>query len=114
MLPIKSSCQYHIRWISNTYEANEDFIGLVYVPTTTTASTLTIATKDVLIRCALPLAQCRGQAYRVTSAVLLHRYRQKKQLQSVFIALYIVLTSAYRMLRAFLSEMLILLWKFVN
>ncbi len=51
-----------IRWVNKTYEVNEDFIGLVHVPRTT-ASTLTAAIKDVLVRCALPLAQCRGQGY---------------------------------------------------
>ena len=37
-------------------------MGLVQVPSTD-AGTLTTVIKDVLIRCMLPLGQCRGQAY---------------------------------------------------
>ena len=39
-----------------THGINDDFIGIIHVPSTT-ASTLM---KDTLICCALPLAQCRG------------------------------------------------------
>ena len=52
-----------ICWVlGKEYDINEDFIGLVHVPRTT-SNTLTMAIKDVLVRCALPLAQCRGQGY---------------------------------------------------
>ena len=51
-----------IRWVNEFYEINEDFIGLVQVPSTT-SSTITTVIKDVLIRCALPITQCRGQGY---------------------------------------------------
>ena len=51
-----------IRWVSDTYEVQEDLIGMIHVPSTT-ASTLTATIKDVLIRCILPLSNCRGQAY---------------------------------------------------
>ena len=60
-----------IRWVGDGYEINEDFIGLVHVPRTT-ADTLTAAIKDVLIRCALPLAQCRGQGYDGASNMMGH------------------------------------------
>ena len=51
-----------IRWVDETYEVQEGPLGLIQVPSTD-AGTLTAAMKDVLIRCMLPLGQCRGQAY---------------------------------------------------
>lgn len=51
-----------IRWVSSSYEIQEEPIGLIQVPKTD-SETLTSALKDVLIRCVLPLSQCRGQAY---------------------------------------------------
>ena len=50
-----------IRWVDDEYEAHEDPIGLFRVPDTT--ETLFKVIKDLLIRCDLPLALCRGQAY---------------------------------------------------
>ena len=52
-----------IRWVGSTYDIHEYFIGLVHVPSSTSA-TLTVAIKDILIRCILPLNNCRGQAIR--------------------------------------------------
>ena len=49
-----------ICWVSDDYEVHEDSIGLCKVPDTK-AETLFI--KDLLIRCNLPLALCRGQAF---------------------------------------------------
>lgn len=60
-----------IRWVDEVYEINEEPIGLVQVPKTD-AETLTNALKDVLIRCILPLSQCRGQAYDGASAMSGH------------------------------------------
>ena len=51
-----------IRWINDNYEVHEDLIGLCRVPDTK-AETLFQIIKDLLIRCNLPLALCRGQAY---------------------------------------------------
>ena len=51
-----------IRWVSDNYEAHEDPVGLCRVPDTK-AETLFQIIKDLLIRCNLPLALCRGQAY---------------------------------------------------
>ena len=51
-----------IHWVGSTYDIHEYFIGLVHVPTTTSA-TLTVAIKDILIRCIFPLNNCLGQAY---------------------------------------------------
>ena len=70
-----------IRWVDDAYEINEDFIGLVHVPRTT-AITLTIAIKDVLIRCALPLTQCRGQSYDGASNMMGHLHGVATQIQT--------------------------------
>ncbi len=51
-----------IRWVDDEYQAHEDPIGLFKVPNTK-AETLFKVIKDLLIRCDLPLALCRGQAY---------------------------------------------------
>lgn len=51
-----------MRWVDKNYGINEDLVGLVEVEMTD-ASTLTSTLKDVLLRCNLQLAQCRGQAY---------------------------------------------------
>ena len=51
-----------IRWVDDLFDVNEDFIGLVSVDDTT-GETLTNALKDVLIRCMLPISNCRGQSY---------------------------------------------------
>ena len=51
-----------IRWVDSSYEVQEDLIGLVHVPRTQSAI-LTAAIKDVLVRCILPLNNCRGQGY---------------------------------------------------
>ena len=51
-----------ICWVSDNYEVHEDPIGLCRVPNTK-AETLFYVIKDLLIRCNLPLALCRGQAY---------------------------------------------------
>ena len=69
-----------IRWVGDAYEINEDFIGLVHVPRIT-ADTLTAAIKDVLIRCSLPLAQCRGQAYDGASNIMGHLRGVATQIQ---------------------------------
>ena len=51
-----------IRWISDDYEVHEFPIGLCRVPDTK-AETLFKVITDILIRCHLPLAMYRGQAY---------------------------------------------------
>lgn len=51
-----------IRWVSDNYEVHEDPIGLCGVPDNK-AETLFKVIQDILIRCNLPLALCRGQAY---------------------------------------------------
>eukprot|EP00731_Ephydatia_muelleri_P015822 Em0009g246a len=51
-----------IRWVDKDYSIHEDFIGMFKVPKTD-AETLSLAIEDVLVRCVLPISQCRGQAY---------------------------------------------------
>ena len=51
-----------IRWIDDTYGVHEDTLGLVQLPDTK-AQTLFSVIKDMLIRCSLPISQCRGQAF---------------------------------------------------
>ena len=70
-----------IRWVGEEYDINEDFIGLVHVPRTT-SNTLTMAIKDVLVRCALPLAQCRGQGYDGASNMMGHLRGVATQIQA--------------------------------
>ena len=53
---------FSVRWVKEDFTIHEDTLGLVQMPNT---KSLTIfnAMKDILIRCSLPLSQCRGQAY---------------------------------------------------
>ena len=50
-----------IRWVNEKYQISEDTLGLVELPNTK-ALTIYQQVKDILIRCSLPLSQCRGQA----------------------------------------------------
>ena len=70
-----------IRWVNSAYEVQEDLIGMVHVLSTTSA-TLTSAIKDVLIRCILPLNNCRGQAYDGAANMMGHLRGVATQLQS--------------------------------
>ena len=51
-----------IRWVDSSINIHEAPIELTRVPRTDSA-TLTSLIKDCLVRCVLPLSQCRGQAY---------------------------------------------------
>lgn len=51
-----------IRWVDNNFSIHEDVLGLIQLPDTK-AATIFCAIKDILIRCSLPLSQCRGQAF---------------------------------------------------
>ena len=51
-----------IRWIDDNYQIYEEPIGLIQLPNTK-AQTIYSVIKDLLIRCSLPLSQCRGQAF---------------------------------------------------
>ena len=51
-----------IRWVDKEYQVHEDMLGLEELRDTK-ATTIHHEIKDVLIRCSLPVSQCRGQAY---------------------------------------------------
>ena len=51
-----------IRWIDEGFSIHEDVIGLYQLPDTKAATIFSVI-KDILIRCALPIVQCRGQAF---------------------------------------------------
>ena len=51
-----------IRWVDNSLQIHETPLELIHVPKTD-SETLTSVIKDCLIRLALPIGQCRGQAY---------------------------------------------------
>ena len=58
----KEQLSVSIRWVDDSYERFENFVGLVDVEKSN-AITLKTTIKDVLIRCNIPLSSCRGQAY---------------------------------------------------
>ena len=51
-----------VRWTDHSYDIHEYTLGFIQLPNTK-AVTIFSAIKDVLIRCSLPMNQCRGQAY---------------------------------------------------
>ena len=51
-----------VRWTDYSYDIHEYTLGLIPLPNTK-AETIFSAMKDILIRCSLPINQCRGQAY---------------------------------------------------
>ena len=51
-----------VRWVSKTYEVHEDTLGLKEL-SDTKAATIFKEVKDLLLKCSLSIAQCRGQAY---------------------------------------------------
>ena len=51
-----------IRWVDDNFGIHEDVLGLFQLPDTK-AVTIFSCIKDILIRCVLPLSQCRGQAF---------------------------------------------------
>ena len=57
-----------LRWVSEDFEVNEEFLGLYHVPSID-AATLTIAAKDTLCRMNVPLSKLRGQCYDGASAM---------------------------------------------
>ena len=70
-----------IRWVDEKCKVQEDLIGLVHVPSTTSA-TLTAAIKDILVRCVLPLSNCRGQAYDGAANMMGHLHGVGTQIQA--------------------------------
>lgn len=60
------------RYVNDDYIINEDSVGLFSL-TNTTAATLHVVVKDLLLPCNLPLPLCRGQAYDGASAMQVKR-----------------------------------------
>ena len=61
-----------IRWTDDDYQIYEEPLGLVQLPDTK-AHTIFSVIKDLLIRCSLPLSQCRGQAFDRASNTVVRR-----------------------------------------
>ena len=57
-----------VKYVDNDYNVHEDSIGL-FSPPDTTANTLYVVVKDLLICCNLPLSLCQGQGYDSASAM---------------------------------------------
>ncbi len=51
-----------IRWVDSSFTIHEGVLGLIQLPDTK-AVTIIGAIKEIVIRCSLPLSQCRGQAF---------------------------------------------------
>ena len=51
-----------IQWVSKDYETHEDMLGVKGLPDTK-AVTIHHEINDILVRCMLPINQCRSQAY---------------------------------------------------
>ena len=62
MFLIMNKCQCQVRWVDHSYGIHEYTLSLIQL-LNTKAETIFLAIKDVLIRCVLPINQCRGQAY---------------------------------------------------
>ena len=58
----KEQLTISLRWVDEFYNINEDLIGMFQVQKTDTQAIVN-AIKDVLLRCSVPVNQCRGQAY---------------------------------------------------
>ena len=76
----KEQLSLSICWVASDYNNHEYFIGLVHVPHIT-VDVITSAIKDILIRCTLPLSQCRGQAYDGASNMMGHLNGVARQFQ---------------------------------
>ena len=70
-----------IWWVDADYVIYENFIGMVHVPDTT--ATLTAIIKDVLIRCRLPLDNCKGQVYDGASNMIGHLTGVARQIENI-------------------------------
>ena len=56
------------RWVDEGYNVHEDPLGLLQI-SSCTADSIVSHLKDVLVRCILPLNQCRGQGYDGAAAM---------------------------------------------
>ena len=60
-----------LRWVSESFQVYEDFIGLVQL-SDTTAATVYMSIKDLLLRLGLPMNMCLGLGYDGTSTFMGH------------------------------------------
>ena len=88
----KEQLSLSIRWFASDYNIHEDFISLVHV-SRITVDVITSAIEDILIRCTLPLSQCRGQVYDGASIMMGHlngvamQIRKEEHFRSLYHAL---------------------------
>ena len=59
---IKEQFTINLRWVDSKQQDHTEFIGL-YTVDSIDAKSLVASIKDVLLRMALPLSNCRGQCY---------------------------------------------------
>ena len=69
-----------IRWVDQDFVIHEDLIGMIHV-VHTDAESLYLAIRDVLLRCGLPISQCRGQGYDGAAAMMGHLRGVAKRFQ---------------------------------
>lgn len=69
-----------IRWVDSNFRVHEDPLELIQVPKTDSETLFTLI-KDCLIRFALPIGQCRGQAYNGASNMSGHLHGVSARLQ---------------------------------
>jgi len=65
-MPCTEQLSVAIRWVNKKYQVHEDTLGLKELRDTK-AETIHHKIKDILILCALPIFQCRGQVYNGAS-----------------------------------------------
>ena len=78
---LKEQLYICIRWVDDNFDIHEAPLELINVPKTD-SNTLTAVIKDCLVRFALPLVQCRGQAYDGASNMLGHINGVAAQIQT--------------------------------
>ena len=93
----------NLRWVDCTLAIHEAPVEVIAVPRTD-AATLTMIIKDALIHFALPLSQCRGQAYdgasnmagRIWCSEAYTRGRRGRYLCALSSTLYQPMLTGYR------------------
>ena len=70
-----------IRWVNEFYEINEDFIGLVHVPSTTSSTITTVIKTSLYAVIYRLLMQCRGQKYDGAANMMGHLNGMAKRIK---------------------------------
>ena len=84
---LTSSQLAHIRWVSDSYEINEDVVGLIQL-SDTTAETIYKSLKFSLISLGFQFEYCRGQAYGGASNFQGHISGVGKRFQSAAVPIH--------------------------